>query len=158
MTEDLEMRLPVTIRTCTERDLRALEWYGLFRNHREITARAYERHPSGATVMLVADVNGFPVGQVWLDLSVKRQDRVAVLWALRVFPFLRNLGIGTALIRHSESVARARGFRVMEIGVEKTNREARRLYERLGYERVGSQRAPYSYARSDPTLKPSQRL
>lgn len=46
----------------------------------------------------------------------------------------RNQGIGTALIRAAESYAKEHGIPAVLLHVEKTNKSARRFYERYGYE------------------------
>jgi ribosomal protein S18 acetylase RimI-like enzyme len=123
----------VEIRPCRAEDLPQLEWYGIFRDHRELFDRAFARHMLGENVMLVADLGLFPVGQAWVDLTKNRGDRSAYIWAVRVFPFLRGLGIGTRLLEASEAIALGHDCRWAEVGVEKDNPDARRLYERLGY-------------------------
>ena len=45
----------------------------------------------------------------------------------------RNKGIGTDLIRTAESYAKTIGIPVITFHVEKANRSAFQLYERLGY-------------------------
>jgi ribosomal protein S18 acetylase RimI-like enzyme len=145
----LEICVPVLVRTCVAEDLPLLEWYGLFRDHREHFTEAFARHLAGDNVMLVADLRGFPVGQAWIDLVKHRADRVGYVWAVRVFPFLRGLGIGTQLIQAAECVLAERGYRGAELGVEKDNPDARRLYERLGYGLVGEERAEYAIANPD---------
>jgi ribosomal protein S18 acetylase RimI-like enzyme len=83
--------------------------------------------------MLVAVVNEFPVGQVWIDLVKQREQATGILYALRVLPPLQNLGIGTRLIAAVEDLLCKRGYKIVELGVEKDNPDAKRLYERLGY-------------------------
>ena len=125
--------LEVVIRRCDERDLPGLEWWGMFTPHREIFTDAYARHRRGENVMLVADVNGHPAGQAWIDLVKHAADGVGVLWAVRVFPLLQGLGIGTRLMEAAEDELRRRGYAWAEIEVERENAGARRLYERQGY-------------------------
>ena len=48
-------------------------------------------------------------------------------------PPLQNLGIGTRLIAAVEDLLQKRGYKIVELGVEKDNPDAKRLYERLGY-------------------------
>lgn len=83
--------------------------------------------------MLVAEVNRFPAGQVWVDLTKRRDEAIGVLWALRVFIPFQNLGIGKVLIASAEEHLNVLGFQISELGVEKDNPAAKRLYERLGY-------------------------
>jgi ribosomal protein S18 acetylase RimI-like enzyme len=145
----LTVPLPVTVRTCRREDLRDLEWFGLFTEHQEIMLSTFESQERGETVMLVADVNGFPVGQVWINLTLKQAQMTGALWAVRVFPFLRNLGIGTRLIAAAEQALRRRGYTGVELGVEKDNPDARRFYERLGYCVTGTAQGEYSYTTPD---------
>lgn len=139
----------VTIRLCDEDDLPKLEWFGQFTEHRNIIRRAYERQQRGENVMLVADVRGEPVGQVWIDLVQKRREATGMLWAVRVFPWLRNLGIGTRLITAAEGLLRHLGYTRAELGVERDNAGGRRFYERLGYRPVGTRESAYSYTTPD---------
>src|SRR4051812_19296174 len=60
--------LRVSIRPCMREALPQLEWFGLYTPHREIIGEAFDRQGRGENLMLVAEVNGFPVGQVWIDL------------------------------------------------------------------------------------------
>lgn len=125
--------LEVVIRTAARADLDALEWFGQFTHHREIIDEAFARQERGENLMLVADLNGFPAAQTWVDLAARGDESVGVLWAVRVFPILRGLGLGARMIAAAEGALADRGFRFAEIGVEKDNPRARRLYERLGY-------------------------
>ncbi|HEV7367513.1 GNAT family N-acetyltransferase [Arenibaculum sp.] len=149
-------RLDFAIRPCREADLEALEWMGLHTPHREIIRNAFERHRRGDEVMLVADANGFPIGQVWVDLARKRHQGAALLWAVRVFPPLQNLGIGRELMAAAEDVILAHGLKRSELGVERDNPAARRFYERLGYRLAGRAVDNYTYVTPDgvPTRVP----
>lgn len=145
----LVVSLPVRIRRCRESDLAALEWYGMFSAHRRIIHHAYRRQLAGENEMLIADLGGTAVAQLWIDLAKQSKQGIGTFWALRVFPFLRGRGIGTALLQCGEIWLRERGFTVAEIGVETDNPRALRLYERLGYRVVASLREPYSYRLPD---------
>lgn len=59
------------------------------------------------------------------------------MFALDVGPSSRRRGVGTALIAAIGEVARDRGVRHVNLEVSVENGYAVRLYERLGYERVG---------------------
>jgi ribosomal protein S18 acetylase RimI-like enzyme len=148
------VHLDFAIRPCREPDLEALEWMGLHTPNRETIRNAFERHRRGDEVMLVADANGFPVGQVWIDLTRKRHQGTALLWSVRVFPPLRNLGIGRELLAAAESVIRAHGLWRAELGVERANPDARRFYERAGYRLAG--RAVDSYTFMTPQGVPTR--
>jgi ribosomal protein S18 acetylase RimI-like enzyme len=141
----LERLLTITVRECAREDLLSLEWFGLFTGHREIFEREFERHSRGEGMMLVADANFFPVGQLWIDFTRKARESVGIIWALRVIPCLHGMGIGTELMRVAEDILRERDLDFAEIGVEKHNHAARRLYERTGYVQVGAELEEYEY-------------
>jgi len=141
--------LPFTVRICRADDLPALEWYGLFTEHRQIIRETFESQERGEAVMLVADLNGFPAGQVWINLALKREERTGALWAVRVLPCLQNRGIGARLMAAAEELLVERGYTGIELGVEKDNPGARRFYEQLGYRVTGIAQGEYQYATPD---------
>lgn len=99
--------------------------------------------------MLVAEVNHFPIGQVWIDLVKKHQDSISLVWALRVMPCLQNLGIGSRLISTAERAIQSCGLTVAEIAVEKDNPTAKRLYERLGYRVIVENTDEWNFTKPD---------
>jgi GNAT-family acetyltransferase (TIGR03103 family) len=58
------------------------------------------------------------------------------LWALAVDPHASVPGIGQALVRHLAEHYQARGRAYMDLSVMHDNKQAIRLYEKLGFERV----------------------
>jgi ribosomal protein S18 acetylase RimI-like enzyme len=139
------LSLELELRACRESDLERLEWFGMFTHHRSIIRDTWQQHLAGVQEMLVVDLDGFPVAQIWVDLH-KRADRGgAVLWAVRCLPLLSQRGIGQWMLREAEERLKARGFVLAEIGVEKHNARARRLYEQLGYHKVSELAERYSY-------------
>jgi ribosomal protein S18 acetylase RimI-like enzyme len=145
MKTRFSLELALTIRQCARHDLPQLEWFGLYTEHRQLIEDAFRRQQAGEVIMLLADLDGFPVGQAWLDLSARRVDSVAVIWALRVFPLLRNHGIGTRLMIAAERLLSERGYRWVELTVDQQEPRARRLYERLGYRSAGTTAGLLSY-------------
>lgn len=137
--------LPVTIRPASENDLPTLEWYGLHTPHREIIAGAFRLQERGDGSMLLADVNGFPVGQICIDFLRKRPSGRATLWALRVFQPFRRLGLGVRLVRAAERLVVQRGVPFAELGVDRDNAGVLPFYERLGYEHCGRERGQFLY-------------
>ena len=125
------------VRDCRASDLRQLEWYGMYWSDRELIRRAVRRAARGNVRMLVADADGHPVGQIWIDLIAKAREGVAVLWALRIHPMFGGKGLGTQLIIAAEGVARGAGFGWTEVDVERGNGMAQKFYRRLGYARHG---------------------
>ena len=123
-------RLGVTIRDARRDDLRPLEWFGTMSAYREVIERAFARAEAGEIAFLVAEADGFPIGQVWADLTT------GVIWAQRVIPHLQSRGVGTRLMAAAENRLRAAGIRTAELAVGRGNPAALRLYERLGYRHV----------------------
>jgi ribosomal protein S18 acetylase RimI-like enzyme len=123
----------VAIRPCEERDL---EHFGAFgsEQHVRYCREEFSRGPEAVTILVAADENDAPLGKLHLDFEGRADDRSAILIAAGVAPELRGRGIGTALMRAAEELVCSRGFRAIVLGVEDSNRQARRLYERLGYE------------------------
>jgi ribosomal protein S18 acetylase RimI-like enzyme len=122
MNDRFTVLLRLVIRECRSEDLHDLEWFGLLADYREVIAKAFARQQQGEIVMLVAEANDFPVGQVWVDLTRKQEDATGIVWALRVMPCFQNLGIGARLVTAAEQAIRARGFAIAELGVEKAPR------------------------------------
>jgi GNAT superfamily N-acetyltransferase len=98
------------------------------------------RQRAGRGVLLVAWLDGRPVGDVFLAWEpadvpqVRRQlPGVPQLSHLEVLGPLQRRGIGTALIGAAEDTARRLGHGQITLAVGVDNPDARRLYERLGY-------------------------
>lgn len=103
----------------------------------------YLAQESGRCLYLVAWRDDAPVGSgelAWLKVPTLRN--------LMVQPSHRSRGIGTAITRAAEAVARPHGLISLAVGVE--NPGARRLYERLGYVATGRlETYSYAYIRAD---------
>lgn len=149
---NVRIEIAVCFRLCREEDLPAAEWMGLHTREREIIAEAFAAQERGEGLMLLADANGFPVGQAWLDFARRGSAECPRLWAVRVFPALQRAGLGARLMREAEALAVAHGARQVELGVEWSNPDARRFYRRLGYEPVGAEREVVRYSFEDYPL------
>ncbi len=148
-TMDGVVSLPVTIRRARREDLPELEWFGLHTPHREIIATAFRTQERGQGALLVAEVNGFPAGQLCVDFLRKRSLKRGTLWALRVFAPFRKLGLGTRLILAGEAAVLDYGYAEAELGVDRDNAGVLGFYDRLGYEACGTERGRYSYRTPD---------
>lgn len=141
--------VPVALRLAVVDDLPALEWYGLFTHHREVIASAFRTQRQGNGAMLLADVNGFPAGQVRIDFARKRHAGIATLWAVRVFDPFRGLSLGSRLMRAAERLVAGRGVPDAELGVDRENAGVLRFYEGLGYTRAGEETGTFRYRKPD---------
>ena len=65
------------------------------------------------------------------------------LHTLAVSPAMRGKGIGTLLLDVVFQIAREKGFKSVSLEVVDTNRDARRLYERIGFVATHTHYFPY---------------
>jgi ribosomal protein S18 acetylase RimI-like enzyme len=139
----LERQIVVQFRLATEADLPHLEWYGQYTHFRRVFQKTWREQAAGLRLMLLADLNGFPVGHIFILLNnapgvTRKHQRQATdlrgyLYSLRVMAHLQGLGIGTQLVHCAENLLCQRGYDWAIISAAKTNVRARQLYERLGY-------------------------
>ena len=120
----------VRVRPCEARDL---EHFGAFGAERHVEF-CRETFGSGVPILVAVGAADVPIGKVHVKFEPARE--AALVEAAGVAPELRGRGIGTALMRAAEALASENGFAAVELGVEDTNPDARRLYERLGYRSV----------------------
>jgi ribosomal protein S18 acetylase RimI-like enzyme len=149
MQHQWPLQATVQIRKCRAGDLENLEWYGMFTPHREIIRNAYDRQCEGTNLMLIAEMNGFPIGQVWVDFERRADSDAGYVWALRVYPIFQGMGIGRRLLEAAEAAIRARDCAAVELAVETDNQSAIGFYKHLGYRPAGTQVEDYTYTTPD---------
>ena len=103
-------------------------------------ARRLEESRLGYRDMLVAELDGQVVGTVSMGGGGFQRHGSLRLFALDVGPAFRRRGVGTALIKAVEAVASGRALGEVNLEVAIDNKDAIRLYERLGYRRHGEPR------------------
>jgi ribosomal protein S18 acetylase RimI-like enzyme len=141
----------VEIRHLTHEDLPALEWEGEYTHFRKVYADAYQRVVAGLSVVWVADLAGTGIiGQVLVQLICDRPELAdgsfrAYVYAFRVRPPYRSMGLGSRIMHVVEDDLHGRGFQVVTLNVAKDNPRARELYERLGYLVVAHEPGVWSY-------------
>jgi ribosomal protein S18 acetylase RimI-like enzyme len=90
----------------------------------------------------IAEEHGHPVGAAWLRLFPREQpgygfiDTTIPELSIAVVPARRGSGIGLALLTATLDAARLGSHRAVSLSVEADN-PAQRLYERVGFKRVG---------------------
>jgi len=151
----------VSIRLLKQQDLPSLEWDGEFIHFRRVYADAFERAKTGRSVLWVADLNpdianpaqfksAGIIGQLFVQLTCDRPEladgvQKGYIYAFRVKPTYRGSGLGTRMLEFAEEDLKQRGFRTATLNVAQVNKDARRLYERLGYHVVASDPGRWSY-------------
>ncbi len=98
-------------------------------------------------ISLVAEESQVVVGMAVAELEEKEAKRVGHIWTVEVLPPYRRKGIATRLLREVEERLRRRGAVECYLEVRTDNEAAIRLYEKLGYERVGVMRDYYGPGR-----------
>ena len=84
----------------------------------------------------IAEVDGQPAGS---NFCIRKSARVAQLRLLFVDRRARGLGIGTRLVEECMGFARRAGYRRMTLWTQDVLSDARRIYDRLGFEPVDEQ-------------------
>lgn len=128
---------PVVVRTAGPADLPALvDAMG----GRSFFEDRFERQAAGLGIVLVAEVGGRPVGDVYLSCEPASEPELRAylvdlpaLVHLEVAGSHRRRGVASRLVAAAEAEARRRGAMAVYLGVEPGNTGARRLYDRLGY-------------------------
>ena len=97
----------------------------------------YRRHlDSDSAQVLVASAshNHFLGAAV---LFFRKHSKLARVYSLATQPQARGRGVGTALLGAAERAARRRGCHALRLEVQVDNARAIRLYEKIGYVRIG---------------------
>ena len=109
-------------------DVDEAEWHAGFGAwHRELLA-------DESSTLTVIELDGRPVGR----LRVSRTAESIQLNGIQLLPEVQNRGIGTAIITGLQSEAASTGV-PLDLGVEWDNPDARRLYDRLGFRKIGEE-------------------
>lgn len=108
-----------------------------------IAADYVDRHQPHRENAWIAEVDGRPAGSVF---CVGRDDTTAMLRLLLVEPAARGRGAATRLVAECVDFARSVGYRSIVLWTVDELVDARRIYERAGFELVREQPYPgYGY-------------
>ena len=146
----LTLTAEVHLRLAQRRDIPRLEWFGEYSHFRNVFRRTYHEQQQGKRLMLLADYNDFPIGQVFVQLR-SQNTRIAdgryraYLYSFRVMEMFRGQGLGTRLMLAAETLLQKRGYSSATIAVAKDNHGALRLYDRLGYHKFASDPGEWHY-------------
>ena len=98
-------------------------------------SQTIEQYLSTETPLLWVEQMQKPVACLWMGNATDQiqGDRHTYILLLYVNPSHRRQGIGAALMKQAENLARERGDRQIGLQVFQQNQPALNLYERLGY-------------------------
>lgn len=99
----------------------------------KIVAEYAERRDPRREAAWIAEIDGEPAGCVF---CVEKDDKTAQLRLLLVEPRARGLGIGARLVEECVRFARRAGFEQLTLWTNDVLVDARRIYERAGFELV----------------------
>ncbi len=95
---------------------------------------AIEGDPNNVLVVGEREGRIVATGQVsFVPTLANKGSTRAIIEAVRVCSDLRSQGIGEALLRHLEDLARERGCSAAQLTTSRARVDAHRLYERIGY-------------------------
>jgi DNA-binding MarR family transcriptional regulator/N-acetylglutamate synthase-like GNAT family acetyltransferase len=98
-----------------------------------VVADYVDKHDPQRENAWIAEVDGVPVGSIF---CVKRDEDTAQLRLLLLEPSARGLGIGARLVEECVRFARQAGYRRMVLFTTELQREAARIYARVGFKLV----------------------
>jgi ribosomal protein S18 acetylase RimI-like enzyme len=139
------------IRLMKQDDLLALEWDGEYKHFRRLYTEIYQSTSRGKAIMWVAELPGIGIiGQLFVQLTSSRQELAdgvekAYIYGFRIKPDYRGHGLGRQMMEVAENDLARRRFQRVTLNVSRDNPQARRLYEKLGYQVVGMDPGQWSY-------------
>jgi len=146
------VELAIEIRHAVQDDLQQLAIWN--RATDRVVEPALRSQETGDVAVLLALLKGFPCGHLLCALSTRAQEQIGTIWHVAVWEPLQGFGIGTRLMLAAEEEIVQRGLGWSQLGVEKVNTGARRLYERLGYVRFGDEDQVWPEPTPDGGLAP----
>ena len=106
---------------------------------------------SPCNAFIVCEVNGEIAGNCDIHFNPKRKVRHRGGIAIALYKKYWGLGIGTAMFRLLEEIAREWGLEQLELEYVDGNERGRALYEKMGFETVG--RLPNAFRLSDGSFR-----
>jgi ribosomal-protein-alanine N-acetyltransferase len=123
--------------------------FSVYGRYDEIVAN-WLLQPSVVTVVITKKAE--PLGFAMLEFKGKggRAPSSGELLAIAIVPEYQGLGIGNALLTHTESLALQYESRGIQLHTGKDNLSARSFFEKAGYKVIGSRKR--YYPRGQPAL------
>ncbi|MFM8319673.1 MAG: GNAT family N-acetyltransferase [Chloroflexota bacterium] len=150
-----EVQSQAMIRQLRADDLPALEWGGEYRHFRRLYREIYQGACMGRAVMWVAELPPAGViGQVFVQLDSARKELAdgairAYIYGFRIQALYRSQGLGGRMLATVEGDLQRRRFYWATLNVARENPDARRFYERHGYQVVADEPGRWYYMDDD---------
>ncbi len=128
--------LGYSIRSAGEDDLPAIQWFRSVTGLGELPEGLLDGLRSGEKPLLLAELNGHPIGQIQVTLD----GELAILEGLRVLEPMRGFGVAQHLVDEAEKLCGRTGCKIATIAVPLDNPEARELFQSMGYSEAGGDR------------------
>jgi ribosomal protein S18 acetylase RimI-like enzyme len=141
----------VRLHTAGQADLVDLEWGGEYTHFRRMYGQVFLDAQKGKAIIWVAQLpSAGLIGQVFvhlhsLHLELANGVTRAYLYGFRIKPPYRRQGLGSLMLRTVEADLLKRGYTLVTLNVARDNPDARRFYERYGYQVVGDEPGRWSY-------------
>ena len=138
---DLDVQVSITVREATADDSAAIAALLAELGYELSPAQvAYELDNQPDTVVLVATADETPAGLAAVNTRRQLHEAapVSTIDALVVTEGLRSQGIGEALVRAAENLARQRAACMLDLHSGLQRVDARRFYERMGLGVIGN--------------------
>lgn len=139
------------VRQVTQSDLLALEWDGEYQHFRRLYRDIFQNARQGKAVLWVGDLENVGViGQVFVQLDSARKELAdgisrAYIYGFRVRSNYRRLGVGKCMLQTVEHDLCQRAFLHVTLNVGRENLDARRFYERYGFQVVAAEPGRWSF-------------
>jgi len=141
----------VILRHAVEKDLQFLEWGGEYKHFRGVYRDVYQSSLTGKAIIWIAEIaDAGIIGQAFVSLNGSRQDLSdgvdrAYIYGFRVKPVYRSRGVGASMLRKIEADLESKGFSCVTLNVARENKDAQKLYERMGFIIVAEEPGRWSY-------------
>lgn len=89
------------------------------------------------TIGLVAKANGEVAGYIIAQVEVEKDTLYGHIITVNVLPAYRRKGIGSRMLKETEEILKGKGIRECHLEVREDNSAALKLYQKLGYQKIG---------------------
>ncbi len=131
------------IRSAVESDIKAIKWS--IPDWSSYWQEKWQRKLAGELDMYLATINDFPIARIWLNWTKQASDGIGEISSLAVMPPFQGNKIGTNLINFAEDIFSQKALKISQIGIDKPNFRAQKLYEKQGYVRVREEQDSLEY-------------